>query len=486
LHEHDDPCAEHLLTAERRSQSLVRRVGVTSVGVWGSTALAFVGTVVMARTLGPREFGTVALAIATAQVIAALLDLTLEQGVVHHGSRLFADGDLGGLRALIRTALTLDLAIGIFVTTVMISFAGPIAEAAGSGVLDSTIVAVAALIVLGGTVDTTTGAVLTIINRPETRAWVLAGTNLARLVGVIGVISVGGGATAVVGAYAVATAVGGLAQLCLAWRLVGRKWPVERRPGSFRASARKLLPFAVHSSIMTTLTSAADSLLVIILGKLSGPTAVAMFRIALLPKFISQVASGPMKLVMFSEQARQAAGGKVEELRRGLVRWSAVSIAIALPATVAGFFVLPWLIPAVYGQAYAGAVEASQIVLLAAFLGFSFPWVKNFPAIIGRPAVATIASLALVAVALPITLVFGEEYGPSAAAAGWSLGWLVVTVIHLVTARAWFAEQRAKADASQRAEAEATGSRDATTVLPVSRLASNPSPRRSSMQRSRP
>jgi O-antigen/teichoic acid export membrane protein len=421
-----------------------RRVGSTSIALWGSTALGFVGTVLAARALGPGEYGTMILALATATLVSTLLDLTLEQGVVHHGSRALADEDIGGLRAMVRWAFILDIGIGVVISGAMFAFAAPIADAPTGGHVDASLMRIAALNVLGATMDGTTGGVLQLVQRRELRAWAMAGTNLTRLAGIALVLALGGGsAETVLAAYAAGTAAGGVFQTFLAWRVGWRTWRGAHGRAPFGRSARKLLPFAVHSSLSTTITSATDSLIHILLGRVSGPTAVALFRVARLPEMVAGLASSPIRLVMFPENARSFATGRIDDLGRTLYRWSAISLAIALPAAIAGWFLLPGLIKALYGEEFADAASAAQILLVTAVLFFGFPWMKTFAAVIGRPQIASALAAVLLIVALPITALYAE-HGQDAAAAGVSCGVLAMTAGYLWVAWRYFKRHRAQ------------------------------------------
>jgi O-antigen/teichoic acid export membrane protein len=423
-------------------RSFFHRVVSSSIALWGSTALAFVGTVVAARALGPSEYGKVALALATATLVATLLDLTLETGVVHHGSRALANGQLAELRALVQGALLLDVAIGIAISGMVIVLAAPIAEVASAGLLEPSLIQLAALATLGATMDGTTGAVLMLAGRPELSAWATAATNLARLAAIVLAVSVGT-AEAVVAAYAAGTAAGGICRVLLAWRAGWRKWPAAGRPLELKRWARRLAPFAVHSSLSTTVVSATDSLIQILLGRVSGTAAVALFRVARLPEMVGGLASAPIRLVMFPENARFVASGRINDLERLLYRWSAISLALAVPAAVAGWFVLPGLITALYGERFADAAGAARILLVTAVLLFGFPWMKTFAAVIGRPQIASAMAAVLMVVALPITAVYAE-HGQDAAAAGISCGVTAMTAGYLWVARRYFKRHRAE------------------------------------------
>ena len=413
--------------------SLMRRFALTSVGVWGSAAISVFGTLIAARALGPHDYGLVVLAIATAVLVSTLLDVTLEPGIVYHGSRLLQAGDLAGLRGLLAGAAALDLAIGLLVCSTLFAFAAPIADLAGSGYLDASIMQIAAFYVLGSTMDGTVGGTLLIADRPQVRGYAMAGTNLMRVAGVGVAVAMDPTATSIMAAYAVATCVGGVFQLGLAWYFGWRLWPAPISHAEARASARKLLPFAVHFSIATTLLSATDVVIVLLLGHFSGPDAAAIFKVATLPIMVGALASVPIRLVMTNEQAKLVAARRYAEFKALLLRWSTIGAAIAVPAGVAGWFVMPWLLPLAYGDAFAGAVDSARILLIYACIFFAFSWTKSFPTVIGRPRLATGLSVLLLVVAVPITVIWSDS-GPEAAALGVTLGAGLVSLANVVVA----------------------------------------------------
>jgi O-antigen/teichoic acid export membrane protein/anti-sigma regulatory factor (Ser/Thr protein kinase) len=399
--------------------------------------------VLAARTFSPNDFGAFVLAIAAVSVIGTLLDVTLTGGIVHHGFRFLADGDTHGLRRLLRAALVLDGAVGIAVTALMIGLAHPIAELAGGGELTATMIQIAAVTILASTLDGSTAAVLTLADRPQIASYCLAATSLYRLIGIAAVVHLGS-AEALLAAYAGATAVGSATQAAVAWRTARREWPAADavKPSSGRVGVvKKLMPFAIHGSVATTTLGMVNSLILVFLGQLSGTAAVAMFKVASLPVTVSALAVGPARMAMLPKQARLYAHRKVTELERDMRWWTKVNSLIAVPGVVAGFFLLPVILPAIYGPEYASAVDAARIILLYAFLQFAFPWTKNFAAVIGRPRVQSTLAGLMFAVAVTTILVV-RDHGASAAAAGLSAGALAMTMGYVLVARRYFAKLR--------------------------------------------
>ena len=355
------------------------------------------------------------LAIATATFVATLLDLTLEEGVVHHGYRALAAGDIGGLRALLRAALLVDLSIGVVLAVLLAAVAVPLADLVSEGELDPVLLQVAAIMVLASTLDGMTGAVLLVAGRPDLRGWTIAGTNLTRVIGIIVGVQLGEPA-AVVGAYAVGSAVGAAAQIWLAWRVAWRDWARAAERTSSRAWIRPLTIFGIHTSITSSLSTAERSLVPVMLGALAGTVSAGIFNIALLPMTIVAVASAPLRLLLFPEQAKLAADGDVGSLRSTVRGYTKIGLAIGIPSAGLAFVLMPWLIPALFTDKYESAVEPARILLIAAVFHLCAGWTKTLPAAIGRPQMRSAMAGVYLVISVTLTALLAPEHGATGAA----------------------------------------------------------------------
>jgi O-antigen/teichoic acid export membrane protein len=410
------------------------RVGRTTLGVYLAYVLAFLATVVVARGLGPSEFGIVVLAVAIATLFATLLDLTLEEAVVHHGYRLHAEGATAGIRGLLTTSLRLDLAIGVAVSGIVVLLAAPLADLASAGRLDPGLVRLAALVTLAATADSTTSAVLQLAGRPDVRGWGMAGTNLARLAAVLVAVQIGS-AEAVVVAYAAANAVGALGQGVVALRLARRRW-WRSHTGSRAMSVppRELVRFGFHSSLSTTIAAAGGALIPVVLGRVAGPTAVGIFRVGMFPVAIADAASSPVRLVLFPEQARLSAHGDLAQLRRAIRVHTLTGIAVSLPVAVAAWFALPWLLPLIFSDSFEEAVLPARIMLIAAVAHVAGSWFKTLPAAVGKPELRAALSLIELVLTIALLIVLAEE-GAEGAAIAYSAASLASAFIGVASVR---------------------------------------------------
>jgi lipopolysaccharide exporter len=392
------------------------RAGWTAIAVYLATVLAFLGTLVVARALGPREFGTVVLAVAVATLFATLLDLTLEEAVVHYGHRALAQGDTGSVMGLVRASLILDVAIGIVVSGSLVLLAAPLADLASAGHLDPALVRLAALVTLASTAQSTMSGVLQVASRPDLLGWVTAWTNLARLAGVLVAVQIGT-AEAIIVAYAAGNAVGTVGNGLVAWRLARRRWAAEASSRVLRVPVGELIRFGFHTSITTSVAAANGALIPVILGRLAGPTAVGVFRVAMFPVFLADSASGPIRLVLYPEQARLSAKGDIAQLRRAIRGHTLAALALSLPFAVVGWFALPWVLPLLFSEQFDEAVLPARILLIAAVVRFSGAWFKTLPAALGRPELRTVLAVLELVVMISLLIILGGQGSEGAALA---------------------------------------------------------------------
>ena len=366
------------------------RAGHTTVAVWVGTGFAFLATLVAARTLGPTGYGEVVLAVSLAGLVFTLLDLTLEEAVVFHGSRLLAAHDLGAFRGLLSSALAIDALNGVLVLAAVVLFAGVISELLSGGNTSSELLRVAALAVFATTLDGTTGAVLLLARRPDLRAWMGAWAMLVRVAAVLIALRLGGGPMAVVSAFAVAAAIGAVSQGLVAWRVAHRIWPWhEKGARPVRAWARSLVGFGIHTALATSVLAGRGALIPVVFGRVAGLHALGSFSVANLPVSAASVATSGLRTSLFREQAHLSAQGDWSRLRRSVQGHVLIGFALGVPAAAIGYFLLPWLISTLYTPAFSGSVAPARILLIAAVLYFALGWTKTLPAAVGRPGLRT-------------------------------------------------------------------------------------------------
>ncbi|HVF12528.1 MAG TPA: oligosaccharide flippase family protein [Actinomycetota bacterium] len=389
------------------SRTWIRKTIRVSFGLWASAGLALATAAVMARSLGPSRYGGVVLALSITTLGGMFLDVTLEDGLVRFGFLEIAENRLGRARGLVRAALKLDLTIGIAIFLLILVSSAVVSDALTDGEVPSQLIQLAALNLLFSTANGTTAGVLSLARRPDLAAVSASITNMARFLGVLAVSGSKDPALILL-SYSSATGLGAAVQGFLGWREGNRIWGRIRPQGSIRIWAPRLLKFGLRSSFATTVSAAHDSTVPVVLGWVAGPTAVAMMRVASLPLTLSSLASGPLRLSAFPEQARLSASGKLEDLEEGMRLQTLWGVLLGIPAAIIGYFILPRLLPLIYSEQYVQAIRPAQVLLVGAVVLLTIGWAKGFLVALGQPGLLGRIVLFALAVQISLLLLFGR------------------------------------------------------------------------------
>jgi lipopolysaccharide exporter len=406
---------------------LLWRRSATALGIYGSTALGVLGTVVAARELQPADFGRFALVIATASLFQLLLDLTSEEALVKFGFRYSERGDWGRLHRLFRVTLGLKTAAALL-SGALIALIAPLADTIFGTEGLTTPLLVAALLPLLYSFEGIAAAALVLRMRYDVRAWFLFLSMSLRLVAIV--IAAPRGVTAIVVGIVIAQAVSTLALATVGLAALLR-FP-RRSPAPLGEDRAEIVRFVRQSSLGTGLVSLRGWIAPILLGLVSAVQQVGLFRAAQAPQQGLAALSSPVRLILLTEQTREWERGRPEAVFAGLRRYVVGAAALMAVAIVPLWLLMPWLVRTVLGERYEPATDAARVILLAAAVQLVFGWTKSFPVSIGRPNLRVAAHGAEIATLVPLLLLLGAEWGATGAA-------VAVLVSTLVFAAVWTA-----------------------------------------------
>lgn len=389
---------------------LVWRRSSTAIGIYASTTLSIVGSLVAANILGPADFGLLALAVATAALFQLLLDLTSDEALVKYGFRYSQRGDWGRLRRVLELSLAIKCAGALLAGLAVVAVA-PFADAvfATDGLARPLLLA--SLLPILQAIESIAAGVLVLRSRYDVRGWLLCFSMALRLAAIA--IAAPHGVTATVAGLVVAQTATTM-MIGVVGLVAVRRFP--------RAAAEPLgldqpevVRFVVQSSLGTGLVSLRSWIAPLLLGIVTSVLQVGLFRAAQAPQQGLAALSSPVRLILLSEQTRDWERGRPEAVYSGLRRY-VTGAAIAMGVLVVPLWLLmPSLIELVLPE-YTQATDAARIILLAGALQLVFGWTKSFPVSIGRPNLRIVAHGIETIVLVPLILILGAEWGATGAA----------------------------------------------------------------------
>jgi O-antigen/teichoic acid export membrane protein len=406
---------------------LLWRRSATALGIYGSTALGVLGTVIAARQLQPRDFGAFALVIATVSLFQLLLDLTSEEALVKYGFRYSERGDWGRFHRLFRVAFQLKLTAALASGLLLVAMA-PLADAIfdADGLAEPFLIA--SLLPLLYSFEGIAAAALVLRMRYDVRAWFLFFSMTLRLVAIV--IAAPHGVTATVAGIVIAQAIS-TAAVSTVGLVALRRFPAHP-PEPLGEDRPEIVRFVRQSSLGTGIVSVRSWISPILLGLVSTLPQVGYFRAAQAPQQGLAALSSPVRLILLTEQTRDWERGRPAAVLAGVRRYVAGATVLMAVALVPLWLLMPWLVRVVLGERYEPATDAARVILLAAAVQLVFGWTKSFPVSIGRPNLRVLAHGVETAALVPLLLVLGSKWDATGAA-------VAVLVSTLVFAGAWAA-----------------------------------------------
>ena len=397
-----------------RSRIAGRRV-LTAGGIYLSAVLGFLGQILAARWLGPEDYGVLAIVIAVTGFVQLVTDLTVEEAVVKYGFRYVHGEQWGRLRRLFGRALRVKL-LGSLGAAVVIAALAPAGRPlfGHSGLLVPLLVA--ALLPVAQAGEGLAGVALLLRSRYDIRSFFLVVGMATRFVALVVGSRMGVTETVVFVVLAQVLTTSGIAAVGL---VAFRRFPqLPHEPlGEDRAD---IVRFMKQSAVASTMSTFQSAVAPVLLGLVTNPVQVGLFRVAMAPQTALAAISSPIRLILLTEQTRDWERGDIRTVFAGLRRYTLASLVLSAVAVPPLVVFLPDLVRIVYGEEYAGAGNAARIIFVASMLLFVIGWSKSLPVSIGRPALRIWTHGAQAVVLIPATLLLGWQWRATGGA--WAFG----------------------------------------------------------------
>lgn len=351
--------------------------------LWGAEGIVLVmglvQTVVVARVLGPQQFGVVALAMAVPTLLFAFFDPHAHEAVVHYVARFSQDDDSDRVAAVPRLAYLSDAVLAVVGVAVVVAAAPWAADHVLKVGAASHLLVVYAAGLAASAPTSTSRALLLSFDRFAVVAKVASLGTVARTLLVLGLVGLGWGAEGVIYGSVAGLVLEGLVMGVAADRAIrtatGRTWR-SARTHFLGAERRAMLSFMLYTELTSLVASLVKQADVVVLGAASGPAAAGYYRLAW--AVVSPVTRliVPLQQVLYPRAARLAAGGNDQALK-ALIRRQTARVGVPLALLVlAATPLLVLAIPRLAGDGYRGAAAPAALLLIGSAASLTFFWVK--------------------------------------------------------------------------------------------------------------
>lgn len=320
-------------------------IGHVLSGNFASMLLSLAAVALTARTLGPHDYGILAMTITFARVIERLISFQSWQPMIRYGAGLDSTRDRDTLRSLYKFGLLLDIAAGLAAWLFALAAAWAATWWFGWSQRAFELTAVYCTLLLFNLSGLPTAA-LRLAGRFRSAAYGQVISAIVRLGLCAAAAFAGGDLLSFAMIWMVTQVLGSLIFLGVGFAQLRKQGITDILSASLNGVSKSfpgLWQFTWSSNLSLTLRSSANQLDTLIVGALVGPAQAGLYHIAKqLGKMASQIGT-QTQAVLYPDITRQWAAGKIDAFRRSVIQVEvllgafgivglAISVVLAEPA----------------------------------------------------------------------------------------------------------------------------------------------------------
>jgi O-antigen/teichoic acid export membrane protein len=361
----------------------VRRLRALWTAEFASLFATAISGLLVARSLGPSEYGRFAVLTTYAALIFGFFDPRSSELVTKYFGGWRAVGRSSAALAMLRLVLILD-AGAIVLAAVLVVGGRAVVHALAPATMAELLLAAACAGIVAPIV--TGRGVLAALDRYPLVAWIQTPSSVIRSAAVVAVVWRGGGVLALLAVTACTSAAEAVVTWTLAARSAGRDLGAAIRMARLadladaRADIRRFVFYSEATTFSGSLAKFSDTLMV---GAFGGTTEAGYYRLA--KSLTAPIASvqGPLQTVVYNRLVAVDATEGRPALGRVAKRAALASLPIVTVLLLCTPF-MPSLVRLVGGAPFAPAGPVTMVFLVAAALALSTYWLRPYFLVINR------------------------------------------------------------------------------------------------------
>jgi O-antigen/teichoic acid export membrane protein len=360
---------------------LVEGASLLAISQYVGAALNMVTNILIARLLGPTDYGLVALAVAYPTMLWSFVSVKSISVITRYVAIFRARREPEKLKGLVKLGYSLDFFVSLIGLTLVAISSWWVSERFYRQPYLAWLMVVYAgsfpLFSLAGN----SWAVLSSWERFRLLAIFEVLHPFLKLCLTVGFIVAGLGVSGVVIGMGLAQASIGLIMMIATTDLLlcegfGAWWKASLKP--VISLKRELMGFLGWNYLLVTLSGLVVQLPVMLLGRLRGPEEAGFYRIALSIGTVGSYLETSLGRVIYPTLSAWWSSEGEERIVRTLKGWT-LKVGLPISATIVLVTILfPWLLPLLFGHDYRPAVPGVQVIMLGIAISATFFWLNSF------------------------------------------------------------------------------------------------------------
>ena len=360
---------------------LVEGASLLAISQYVGAALNMVTNILIARLLGPTDYGLVALAVAYPTMLYSFVSIKSVSVTTRYVAAFRAKKETEKLEAIVKLGYGLDFYVSLMALTLVAISSWWVSERFYRQPYLAWLMVVYAgsfpLFSLTGN----SWAVLSSWGRFRLLAIFEVLHPFLKLCLTVGFIVAGFGVSGVVIGMGLAQASIGLIMMIATTDLLlceglGTWWKASLKP--VISLKRELMGFLGWNYLLVTLSGLLVQLPVMLLGRLRGPEEAGFYRIALSIGTVGSYLETSLGRVIYPTLSAWWSSEGEERIVRTLKGWT-LKVGLPISATIVLVTILfPWLLPLLFGHDYRPAVPGVQVIMLGIAISATFFWLNSF------------------------------------------------------------------------------------------------------------
>jgi O-antigen/teichoic acid export membrane protein len=378
-------------------------------GKAGAGLMSLVYLVIVARTLGVRDYGVLTLVNGYAQFVGSLVAFSGFHGLVRYGTIALEAGAQDRLARIARLMTVIECTFGllaVLVAALLVPIVGP-----RLGWSDDVMrIALPYSLAVLCTVRATPQGLLQIARRFELIGLHQLIAPTIRLIGTLIVWGTGGGLHAFLVVWLLSNLAEGAGMWLLAWPIWRRLVGNERLRGPWRGILRGeagFRHFILTTNVDLSLRELAPNLAPLTIGWMLGPVAAGLFSLAQRTTQLLQQPAILLSQASYAVLADAVARRRFDQLRRTVWRSALLAAAIATPIVLAFWLVGDKMLPLLGGRTFTGGMVIVTLLAGSRMAGLIASPVNAGLTALGRPqrsVAVTLVTNLLLYPALPLLI----------------------------------------------------------------------------------